>query len=169
MDKVEFKRLVEYVRHSFVDHRRDLCETPAKAWAYSYRILLERGRGDFLQKLLSGSGKLEWDALSLIAQEHLRAGTELPPEITTWIIDVLAGEKPRPTKGARDTSGRNRMIYGAVWFMPRRFDLPATRNATDGPKCCAKGASACDVVGAAAAVTFKTAEQAWTFRDPLLS
>lgn len=169
MDEGKFDRLVEYVRHNFVDHRRDLWETPAKAWAYNYRILPERGRGDFQRSLLSGSGKLEWDALSLIAQEHLRAGTEPLPELTAWIIEVLAGKKPRPTTGARGTSGRDRVIYGAVWFMAKRFELPPTRNAAAGPKCCAKGGSGCDVVGAAAGVTYKTAEQAWTNRDPLLS
>ena len=134
-----------------------------------YRILPERGRGDFQRSLLSGSGKLEWDALSLIAQEHLRAGTEPLPELTAWIIEVLAGKKPRPNTGARCTSGRDRVIYGAVWFMAKRFELPPTRNAAAGPKCCAKGGSGCDVVGAAAGVTYKTAEQAWTNRDPLLS
>ena len=177
MDEARFNRLVEYARHNFVDYRRDEWETPAKSWAYNYRILPARGKPEFLRNLLSGKGKLEWDALSLIAQEHLNKGTALPPELAAWVVEVLAGRKPRPSTGAQSTSTRDRMIYLAVYYMAMRFDLTPTRNTSkkiggktsDYPHCCFEGGSACDVVGEAAGVTYKTAEGAWTNRDPILS
>ena len=176
MDEATFLSYVEFVRRSFVDYKRDLWETPAKRWAYEYKSLPEGACGGFLQGLISGSGetKLEWDSVSLIVQELLREGDPLPAELAEWVADVLEGKRSRPTTGGQTKSGRDRMIYLVVYHVADRFKLKPTRRWAQGwgqnvlPDCCAEGGSACDVVGAAFGVKYKTAERAWNERDPLL-
>lgn len=171
-----FQSLVEFVRSSFVDYKRELWEEPAQGWAYSYKILPPNGRGGFLRRLLVGSGetKLAWDSVSLIAQELLRAGETLPAELAGWVADVLEGKRPRPTMGPQTTSGRDRQIYLAVAHVAERFGLNPTRRRKQMlgaalPICCAKGGSACDVVGAAFQINYKTTEKAWFERDPIIA
>lgn len=180
MDKARFNYLVEFTRHNFIDYKRGLWETPAKGWAYSYKILPERGdeRGKMLRNLIDDSKKtkLAWDSVSLIAQEHLREGSALPPELRDWVVDVLAEKRTRPTKGAQAMSGRDRMVSLAVVHLADRFGLKPTRNIEKDKgdeesqgHCSAEGGSACDVVGKAVGrVGYKAVEQIWTNRDPLL-
>ena len=175
MDEARFQGLVEFTRRSFVDYKRELWEEPAKGWAYSYKILPPDSRGGFLQGLISGSGetKLAWDSVSLIVQGLLREGDALPAELAGWVADVLEGKRPRPSKGPQTKSGRDRMIYLAVYHVAERFELKPTRRRAQEwgenvlPDCCAEGGSACDVVGAAFEVNYKVAERAWTERDAL--
>ena len=135
----------------------------------------------FLSDLIAESreSKEAWVALSLIAQDLLREGRSLPPELAEWVADVLAdhlGEKkkpekekrrPRPAKSPRRLSSRNQIICLFIGYLIGEFDLKATRNAGDPPL------SACDVVAAAItesaaaawSLDYKTVERIWSERD----
>ena len=172
MDEATFQGYVEFARLNFADYKRDLWKEPAKGRAYSYRILPPDGRGDFLSGLIEGSGetKLEWDSVSLIAQELLREGEPLPAELAEYVADVLEGKRPRPNKGPMATSRRDATIFLAVDHVAQRFHLNPTRRRKPVerealPHCCAEGGSACDVVGAAFGVGYKVAERAWDQRS----
>ena len=183
MDKDRFNDLVKKTRHIFFDPRSERRETPAKTWADYYKAL--SGFGDeqeqFLHELIADSKKtkLSWDAVSLIAQEHIREEWTLPPELRDWVIGVLARKEEweRPTKRAQATSERDRQVCIAIASLMKQFGLPPMRNISqtidgkksDWPHCCAEGGSACDVVGKALGeVGYKAIEKCWTNRDPLL-
>ena len=167
MDDRKRRGLVDYVRRNYVDYCRDLWESPAKGFAYSYTALPPHGQDEFLRDLIEQSKqtKLAWDSVSLIAQEHLRAGPGLPPVLRDWVVEVLARRKERPAKGSRATSGRDRMICFAVHSLKNRFELKPTRNdATVDKK--PSHMSGCDVVAEAFDENYKTVERAWSNRDP---
>ena len=157
--------LVEYVRRNYVDHKRDLWKDAANGLAYYYKSLPEGARPARLGELIdrSGSAKLAWNAVSLIAQDALRSGEPLPPHLAEWTADVLAGARPRPTKGAQTTQERQVRMYLAVYDLRQRFGLRPTRNETSPPR------SGCDVVAEAWGVNYKTVEGAWAERDPILA
>ena len=103
-------------------------------WADHYKTL--SGFGDvqeqFLHELIADSKKtkLSWDAVSLIAQEHIREKSTLPPKLRDWVIGVLAGKKEtkRPTKGAQSKSERDRQVCIAIASLVKQFGLSPTRN-----------------------------------------
>ena len=111
----------------------------------------------------SRHAKLDWEAVSLIAQEALRGAVPLPMDLAEWVADVLAGVRTRPRTSPRTTSARDSMFSLAVYDLRSRFGLSPTRNETS------PAHSACDVVAAAGGFTYKTVERAWTNRDPILS
>lgn len=179
MDKDRFNHLVDYIRWYNVDHNRELWETPAKTWAFSYKSMsvpeLRDSQRAMLRTLIADSKKtkLAWDSLSLIAQEYLREGSALPPELRDWVIDVLAGKRTKPTTGAQAKSLRDTMVHLAIHHLIKRFDLSPMRNISqtidgkksDWPHCCPEGGSACDVVGKAlGGISYKNVERIWTSR-----
>ena len=165
MDDSRFEGLVEYVRRNYVDHRSDLWRDAAKSWAHSYMCLPEGARPAMLSELIERSrhAKLDWEAVSLIAQEALRGAVPLPTDLAEWVADVLAGVRTRPRKNPQTTSARDRMFTLAVYDLRNRFGLSPTRNETSPAR------SASDVVAVAGGFSSKTVERAWTNRDPILS
>ena len=157
--------LVEYVRRNYIDHKRDLWQDAAKALAYDYKIRPDHARPDRLRELIDRSGrtKLAWNTVSLIAQEALRSGHPLPQDLAAWTAGVLAGDRPRPTKGGQTTRERDSRMVLAVYDLRQRFGLSPTRNETSAAR------SGCDVVAEAWAFTYKVVERAWSGRDPVLS
>ena len=169
MDKRKFDDLVAYVRRNYTDYQRDLWEDPAKERAYEFGVVLpESARATFLAQLIEESSetKLAWDSVRRIAQERLRTGDSLPQELSEWVADVLGGKRPCPSKGAGITTSRNRMFTMAVWDLQQRFGLSPTISDN---RDFVERQSACDVVAAAASVSRKTVEAAWTKRDDILS
>ena len=185
MDSAEFDRLVGFTRQAFGPrHQPEWNETPAETRARVYRkVLPERGRGEFLSRLMdeSAESKQAWDSVKLIAESLLRYGERLPAELSRWLADVLADQgkpkteqrRPRPTTGGSPDANRDWVICGAIYHVGVRFGLDPTRNG-DGPEaCCAEAGSACDVVGYAflgkANRGYKNTERIWSKRDPILS
>lgn len=160
----DLARMVEYVRRHYIDHTRGMQEAPAKALADFYNVLSEGSRPAHLRELIerSSEAKLYWDAVSLMAQEALRSGLPLPRDLSVWTADVLAGDRPRPSKGAQTTRARDVLMYLAVNDLRNGFGLSATRNPTSPPW------SGCDVVAEAWGFDYKTVERAWAKRDPIL-
>ena len=175
MDKDRFDYLVEYTRHRFIDYEGVRWKPPAEAWAYNYKMLSEHGDAgrELLRELIvdSEKTKMAWDSVSLIAREHLREGSALPPELRDWVDDVLAGKRPQRKEGKRTNSRRNRMVFIAIDHLVRQFGLLPMRNISqtidgkksDWPHCCPEGGSACDVVGKAlGGLGYKAIERCWT-------
>ena len=165
MDDPQFEGLVEYVRRNYIDRRSDLWRDAAKSWAHSYRCLPESARPAMLSELIERSrhAKLDWRAVSLIAQGALRGAAPLPRDLAEWVADVLAGVRTRPRRSPQATSARDRMFTLAVYDLRNRFGLSPTRNETSPAQ------SACDVAAIAGDFSYKTVERAWTNRDPILS
>ena len=165
MDDQRFEGLVEYARRNYIDSRSDLWRDAARSWAHSYACLPERARPAMLSELIERSrhAKLDWEAVSLIAQEALRGAAPLSRDLAEWVADVLAGVRTRPRTSPQTTSARDRMFTLAVYDLRTRFGLSPTRNETSPAR------SACDVVAVAGGFSYKTVERAWTNRDPILS
>ena len=75
-----------------------------------------------------------WDGVNLIAQQLLRDGGTLPPDLAVWVADVLADVKEQPRKPPRSrpsTGGRERyenfprniVVMLAVWYVAGRYNL----------------------------------------------
>ena len=102
-----------------------------------------------------------WDAVNSIAQQYLRSGGPLPRELAEWITDRLEGKQGRPGKqGQRPTTLRDTVIASAVQALVKRGFRP-TRNRPSG-RASAEGGSACDAVGVALDMGYKTVEGVWT-------
>ena len=108
-----------------------------------------------------------WDGLNLVAQDLLRKGRPLPPDLAGWIADVLADQlvkkgpkrRPRPGKGPHSEFNQNLLLCTLISQLVCLFDLKATRN--DG----APPVSACDIVAAARGKSYKTVERIWGKRE----
>ena len=144
---------------------------PAETEAVKYRSLPRNGEREFMLPNLipkSKETRMAWDALNLIAQDLLRGGKSLPPELAEWVADVLADQlvkggqkrRPRPAKGAHRTKNRDDTLRVTICHLIRLFDLNATRNDGDPPL------SACDVVAAVMNMSYKRVEGIWNKRSP---
>ena len=153
-----FEEMVELVREHYIDHDRG---APAELLRDFYPATVGELRTFLFGGLIERSkdSKLEWDAVSLIAQETLRAGEQLPQDLADWVADVLAGDRPRPTTGPQTTSYRNFLFCLAIRHLQHEFGLTPTRNETSDTD------SGCDVVAEAAGVRYKTVESAWSRRS----
>ena len=82
MDKFTFDKAVESVSES-MNRMREHWEKPATNAVWAYDILHPTRRSPLLRDLLvdSKASQLEWDAVSLIAQKHLRERVPIPPEL----------------------------------------------------------------------------------------
>ena len=186
MDETRFQRLVAFTRQAFMSHHQpEWDEPPAETRLRVFaKVLPKRGRDEFLHGLIveSANSKHAWDSVKLIAESLLRGNEPLPVKLRQWIADVLADQytpwrdkrRPRPTKGGSRDANRDWVICGAIHHVGLRFDLPPTRSGAAPDTCCAKGGSACDVVGGAvfgttAKAAYKNTERIWGKRDPLLS
>ena len=173
-NEARFTELVHFVRRNHVDNRPGPWKDPAKAREYTYRrVLPVQGRAEYLETLIADAtrNKFVWDALKLIAEQHLR-DRDLPDMLSDWLAEMLAGRRNRPRKGSR-TELQQREMYLAVYHVVSRFGLLPTRRGSDSSNrdgmASAAGGSACDVVAYAFNTGYKNAERAWLNRDPILS
>ena len=139
-------------------------DTPTTVAAEYYSAFPER-IAELLE--LSSKDRASWDAVSLVAQQLLRAGDPLPPALVTWVVDVIEdasnpkAPKRRPRPGGRPEKWMlNQAIRGAVRDLLRlRLGFKATRSDATESK------SVCDVVASAFDLEYKTVENVWTARD----
>lgn len=169
MDEADFNREVACIRRRYAQRRSELDLPTYVALSYD-GIVDEAEQLALLDYLImeAETWKHYWDAVNLIARRQLRAGNALPPPLANWIKDVLADQfvrkqkektRPRPAKGPR-TAVRNRNVRQAVENLTAR-GFKATRRLRKMPEACAKGGSACDVVGAAFGENYKNTEGIW--------
>ena len=119
--------------------------------------------------LASTDERWAWEALNLIAQDLLREGTPLPPELAAWVADVLEdqflpdnkkkqGRQPRPRKrGPASEYERDQYICALVCHLGR-YGLKPTRRKPGEGRACVEGGSVCDAVGRAANLGYKAVE-----------
>ena len=172
---------VEFVRRNFFDYLREQRETPAKAFAYNYKILPESARAEYLRRLISDSKKtkLAWDSLLEIALDLIKEEKPWSDELRRWVLNAAVHPKQRPKKGAQVYRIRDFRVCGAIQYVVGWAGLEkATRNITkliDGKTtrlehCCREGRSPCDLVGVAAGIHgYKTVEKIWHKRDKILA
>jgi hypothetical protein len=96
-----------------------------------------------------------FDWMVAIAAYFLRHGRPMPAILANWAADVLEGELSRPSVGANSTLARNIAMGNMVQLIRDRYDLAPTRNGASAER------SACDAVGAALGLSYKTVEAAW--------
>ena len=173
LDKETFDREVSRIRRDYGGDR-DWKDT-ARLFAYYlyWRVREPDQEGDnpdpelILRELigLSQINKYMWDAVNLIAQEHLTKGDPLPDSLAEWIEHVLVDQymqsqkeklRPRPSKGL-SKGVRDRMMCMAIEsLVARRY--PETRRGGEGIAS-AEGGTACDIVGKAFNTGYKNAEE----------
>ena len=181
MGKLEpeiFDREVRRIRQTYGGDRewRNTAELSAGYYLYWRDRESDREEDTFdlliLRELigLSRIDKYMWDAVRLIAQEHLTRGDPLPVPLAEWIEHVLVDQcfrlgreklRPRPRTGRRMVFRDLVMCWaieslGAQGYMPTRSG--GRRMA------CAEGGSACDIVGKAFGIGYKYAEEIWALR-----
>ena len=162
MDRATFREAVRLA--SFVlEGSRYFRMTPGEAHATALSFGA-RSPDTFVSDLIPHSKHERWafDSLSVMAQAILRNGyMPMPEELADWAADVLEGRRKRPPKGEKRLAKRNLAIADTVLFIKGVFDLMPTRSGAGPSKCCAAGGSACDVVGAAYGMPYKTIEGIW--------
>ena len=104
-----------------------------------------------------------WDALGIISKTLLRNGKPLPPPLANWLANMLAGERRRPSRGADRTGTRDANIACTVSYIANEYGLTPTRA---GSGHAGQGQSACDAVGVAWGLGYKTVEKIWYELSP---
>ncbi len=146
--------------------------SPVETNASIYKSLNASSQESEISYLITESQETQvaWDSLNQIAQDLLREGKPLPPELAEWVADVLADQwveekrkkerrRRRPRGGARSLQNRNRQLCVLVSQLMCLFDFAATRRWEDPPE------SACDVVAAAVGLSYKQVERIWNERE----
>lgn len=162
---VEFRHAKNYLKHSGILGNREgslaeaivsLHKTSRPEEAFSSFLIVD-----------SREKKGAWDGLIWIAQNLLWKGKPLPPDLAKWVADVLADQlakkgqkrRPRPTKGPHPCFLRDLHLCVLVSQLVCLGDLTATRNAGAPPL------SACDVVAAAADLSYGRVGRIWGKRE----
>ena len=117
----------------------------------------------------SAKSRPYWDAVSLIAQQHLRNGEPLPDVLRQWLADVLADPRNGPKRPpGRYAPGEKQVRNGTLVEVIQMLvgkGLTATRTRAKGEEACAGGGSACDAVGVAFELRYDAVRTVWeTFR-----
>ena len=173
MDRVEYDKLVGEARAILgcTDFRSI---TPEEMFVGIYmKFIPESSRESVLRDLINKSKthRATWKTVKLIAQELLRNGKALPPELAAWVADVLGGRRRLPPRGGERFGARDFMICALIDYFVQGFDMKATRNISqkraDLTKCCFEGGSAGDVVGEALNqsgenIGYKAIERIWS-------
>ena len=180
LDEGTFDREVRRIRRDYGGDR-DWKDTARLFGYYLYWKVRESGQDEDsgnpernLRELIGMSriNKYMWDAVNLIAQEHLARGDPLPRPLADWIERVLVDqclqskeEKlcPRPRKGKR-TAVRDRVICAAIESLVAQ-GYPAMRSGGSG-MACAEGGTACDIVGKAFNIGYKHTEKILDLATP---
>ena len=164
MDEIRFQEAIRPANY-FLENSPYANKPPGAAHA---KALSDHFREDLGLRLAlvmaSEHERWAWDAVSAIAQSTLRHRKfdPLPRELARWITEILEGKRSPPKKGSKRQAKRNLMTVDAIHLSALRYELKPTRNRADLPKCCAEGGSACDVVGAAQNMGYKTVESIWS-------
>ena len=165
MDSAEFDRLVT------IEKLRQ------KSLAVVYESFdSDQHKGHYLRNLItvSSTSRSTWDALNRMAQDYLRQRLTLPEELADWAADALDGvvttpaKHPRPPRSDKDAARKKVEIFLGVYHLVKLYDLTPTRGLNGLPESCAKGGTACDVIGATLDFSYKAVEKIWNGRDPLL-
>lgn len=177
-DFLEFKGAEDFVEYryakNFLNHPDNLKimeMSLAEMIVHVYKT--SRPEESFPSYLIKDSktSKWAWDALNLIAQDLLREGRALPPELVEWVPDVLADQlvvgedqkrRPRPGEDTRSQHPRDLLLCMLVDQLRCLFDLKATRNDSAPP------VSASDVVAAVQGLSYKRVGDIWRDRDSAL-
>ena len=162
MDRVTFRETVRIAR-VVLEGSRYLRMTPTEAHATALSFGV-RCPDTFVSDLIPHSKHERWafDSLSVMAQAILRYEyMPMPAELANWAADVLEGRIDRPPKGEKRLANRNLALADTVLFIKVLRDLKPTRSGAGPSECCAEGGSACDVVGAAHDMPYKTIEGIW--------
>lgn len=180
LDKETFDREVELIRRTYGGDRR-WRDTATLFADYLYWRVREPDHEEenpdlelILRELidLSLTNKYMWDAVNLIAQEHLTRSDPLPVPLAEWTEHVLVDQyiqlqheklRPRPRKGRR-TGVRDRMMCLAIESLVARGYTQMRSGG--GGIASAEGGTACDIVGKAFNTGYKNAEKIWTSRPP---
>ena len=118
---------------------------------------------------------MAWDGVNIIAQQLLRDGKPLPPELASWVADVLEDVLKAEKKRPRGTTSRgqdphatllrdNVIIHTVECLLLRGFNATrSTKKTGNGPagKASAAAGSACDAVGEAFGMNYKAVERVW--------
>ena len=169
MDEDKFNALAEEVQHRFGSPDEfSQAEGNHRMYMYVYPAFYDY-RHKWLRQWIdeSRTDKNSWDTLNLIAQEFLRRGGLLSPELAGWVAEVLAEIRPRPPKGKRETRRNERMLNAVIYLIDEHKLKPTRRPrerkmATQDPRRChAEGGTASDVVGKAFGVGFSVVRGVW--------
>ena len=180
MDKETFDEVVKFAR-IFLERSPMGKRTPGGARLSAYEHEDSSIKSALI--LMSETERWAWDATVAMAIEWMREERYIPRRETLpghvrcyladWTADVLAGKRKPPRRGATRVANRDICVAEAVYVLTLLFDLNPTRNIAKRhdslPKSCAEGGSACDVVGEAQGLNYKTAEKAWTSYGELVS
>ena len=134
--------------------------------AHAMALIRNSYDGDGLEEnliYLSRSEAWAWDVVNAMAEAALRHPYQpVHPELATWAADRLAGHEPRPRVKGKRLVNRDLAIADSIVILCKIYDLKPTRSLRGYPECCAEGGSACDIVGAAAGMTYKAVESVWS-------
>lgn len=179
-DKETFDRAVRSIRRTYGGDRK-WQDTARRLAYYLYWRVREPDQEEdnpdpelILRELIDFSqiNKYSWDAVNIIAQEHLTRGDPLPDSLAEWIEHVLVDQyiqsqkeklRPRPAKGRR-MAVRDRMMCSAIESLVARGYT--VMRSGGGGMASAEGGTACDIVGKAFNTGYKNAEKIWTSRPP---
>ena len=155
------------------EHSESMERSPVEVTAIVYKNLNASTQESEISHLIAESQetRVAWDSLNRIAQDLLREGKPLPPQLAGWVADVLADQlgkkskkerekrRPRPVKGAQRMHNRNRRLCILIGQLMCLFDFAATRGWEDPPD------SACDLVATAVGLSYKQVERIWNERE----
>ena len=148
MDKPSFEKAVElamqYREQAEAGWQQGATERPSEMMMLGFLIQT------------SATSRSDWDAVNLIAQQHLRNGAPLPGMLASWVADVLAKKRKRPTqRGQPPKKKRNGTIVHVLKKL-QEVGFHPTRN-NEAPE----HRSGCDVVAEAFGLKYKTVESVW--------
>ena len=166
MREETFNAAVDIARDCLRQEHENWGATSAEGMARLYRRRDPNTRVAFIRDLVWCSEEIAfaWDSLNLIARDLLRDGEQLPTELAEWVADRLDTNRPRPSRRGQDPDAkvnRNRAVMVAVRHLTRQ-GMTATRNKGGLNRACFEGGSACDAVGVAANLSYKTVESIWS-------
>lgn len=162
MDEQQFAKAVRRAR-LYLEWSPYNGKTPGAAQAMA--LVDELNDDDSLEMALIDYSRRErwaWDTVSAMVQATLRNPFQpMSLELAIWVADVLAGKSPRPRGKGKRLANRDLGIAETIVLLCRLYSLKPTRRIRGIPECCAEGGSACDLVGAAAGMTYKAVERVW--------
>ena len=159
MNKQEgYEAAVEYATKIDADLRAKFGEWDTNgAGAVMMYYLYDSTQDEWIDGLVSCSreSKLFCEWLASIAAYMIQYRKPMPDSLAAWTAEALKGEIGCLGHGTKSMITRNMMLGSFVKEIRDRYQLAPTRNET------AAKLSACDAVGAAVGLSYKTVEAAW--------